>query len=266
MEKGRQREFFYSSLAERYPLSRKANRRFGNRKSRNTEITRRRESGDGGEGGGGAGIYRRAIDYRRGIAPLLLQTTALRSVAKRMPHRSTVDARSQTNKCWKESRLTAINMRTLGNSGGIVRRGRCLEKERKKKRYCGKDSIRGGKKRLKIENFLPAPDVARARASNSFIRNSRCPLRPPGRSSPGIIRAYKSRIAEEKSTGAARHVDHKRRGWRNMIRTRQPKIRDFQIRRGENRRKSTTSKGNIPLAPRWGRRIDGLLCGRVGRP
>jgi len=36
--------------------------------------------------------YRRAIDYRRGIALLLLQTTALRSVAKRTPHRSTVDA------------------------------------------------------------------------------------------------------------------------------------------------------------------------------
>lgn len=54
------------------------------------------------------------------------------------------------------------------------------------------------------------PQRRMLRVSNLFIRNSRCPLRASWEEFPGIIRAYKSRITEEKLTGP-RHDDHKRR-------------------------------------------------------
>lgn len=103
--------------------------------------------------------YHRVIDYRRGIALLLLRTTVLRNIAKRMPRRLTADAIIRTNKCRKESRLTAINMRMLEFEPRAIRWTRyvCMYASKNRARQKRKNSITKqekkeieGKKRIEI--------------------------------------------------------------------------------------------------------------------
>ena len=77
----------------------------------------------------------------------------------------------RTNKCWKESRLTAINMRMHGNSSEIARRH--MSKKiyiLDRKRFYEKNSGRK-KYKLKISSVLGVVNI------KFFIRHSRCSLR-----------------------------------------------------------------------------------------
>lgn len=130
-------------------------RRFGNRKSRNTEITQRKREERERER---AGEYQ-AIDYERGIALLLLQTTTLRNVAK-------WNATSIGSCCDHKQILGRIQI-----DGYKYAREKfewncsaCLKK------YYKKNSIRKNRNR----NILRCRML---RVSNLFIRNFRCPLR-----------------------------------------------------------------------------------------
>lgn len=142
----------YSS---RNALPRKASRRFGNRKSRNTEITQR--EGEKKKGGERERESEPGNSVEQSVtgeeSPSYYSRQPLCEALQNERHIDRQSMRSQTNKHWKESRSTAINMREY--SSETVRRHR-------KERYCGKKCNK--KKKIEIENFSPVPDVTRIKS------------------------------------------------------------------------------------------------------
>lgn len=104
----------------------------------------------------------------------------------------------RTNKCWKESRLTAINMWMLGNSSEIARRYMSKKNILDKKRYITK------KIQEEKNTSLKFPRCRVLCISQFFIRHSRCLLHLLGVSGHNPC----LQITEEKSTGP-RYIDHK---------------------------------------------------------
>lgn len=95
-------------LLQCYPLPRKASRRFGNRKSRNAEITQR-ERKRGGRKREHGNTVEQSITGEE--SPSYYSRQPLCEVLQNERHIDRQSLRLQTNKCWKKSRSTAINMR-----------------------------------------------------------------------------------------------------------------------------------------------------------